>query len=249
MDLDSTFTVDASEHAAVGILSQGGHPVAFVSHNFTPAERNWSNIEREAYAVVWCTQRLHQFLLGHRFTIQSDHHLLEFIFANHVDGSHRVFQRIARWALSLAQFDFNNKYTPGSSLPHLDGLSRLQSTNQDELIFFSDLHDGEMPGTDDLDSALVLQVKKLLADDTLYSCLLWRITTGNWKNITSLETPLFKAHHLLLLQPVHLNQRNNNGTTPKFHVSKLQSFYFETFTINIIIIKTKQLLFYFNKIK
>ena len=45
----------------------------------------------------------------------------------------------------------------------MDGLSRLQATNQDELIFFSDLHDGETPGTDDLDSALVLQVKKLLA--------------------------------------------------------------------------------------
>ena len=64
---------------------------------------------------------------------------------------------------------------------------------------------------------------------------------------------VFKAYKFnprrQLLQPVHLNQCNRNGKEPKFHVSKLQSFYFETFTINIIIIKTKQLLFYFNKIK
>ena len=64
---------------------------------------------------------------------------------------------------------------------------------------------------------------------------------------------VFKAYKFnprrQLLQPVHLNQRNKNGTTPKFHISKLQSFHFETFTINIIIIKTKQLLLYFNKIK
>ena len=197
LDLDSMLTVDASEHAAAGVLSQGGHPVAFVSHSFTPAERNWSNIEREAYAIVWCTQQLRQFLLGRQFIIQSDHRPLEFIFANHVDGSRRVSQRIARWALSLAQFDFNIKYTPGSSLPHVDGLSRLQATNQDELIFFSDLHDSETPDIDDLDSALVLQVKKLLADDTLYLRLLRSITTGNWKNVTSLETPFFKARRLL----------------------------------------------------
>ena len=56
LNLDSTLTVDASECAATGILSQGGHPIAFVSHSFTPEERNWSNIECEAYAVVWCTQ-------------------------------------------------------------------------------------------------------------------------------------------------------------------------------------------------
>ena len=135
--------------------------------------------------------------MGRQFTIQSDHRPLEFIFANRVDGSCRVSQRIARWALSLAQFDFNIKYTPGSSLPHVDGLSRLQATNQDELIFFSDLDNGETSGTDDLDSALVLQVKKLLADDTLYSRLLWCIATGNWKNVTCLEMPFFKARRLL----------------------------------------------------
>jgi len=73
LTMETTLTVDASEHAAAGILSQGGHPIAFVSHSFTPAERNWSNIEREAFAIVWCTQRLRQFLLGRQFIIQSDH--------------------------------------------------------------------------------------------------------------------------------------------------------------------------------
>jgi hypothetical protein len=159
LDLETTLTVDVSGAAAAGVLSQGGHPVAFVSHCFSPAEQNWSNIEREAYAVVWCTQRLRQFLLGRQFTIQSDHRPLQFIFANKVDGSSRVSQRVARWALSLAQFDFKIKYVPGHSIPHVDGLSHLQSAVNDDLVFFSDLHHGETVDTSETDPILVQQVK------------------------------------------------------------------------------------------
>ena len=134
-------TVDASEYAAAGILSQNGQPVAFISHTFTDNERNWSNVEREAFAVVWCVERLRYFLLGKRFKLETDHSPLTSLFGNSLDVSRRASQRIARWALTLSQYDFEVVYIPGSRIPHVDAMSRLkyESDKPEELIFFSDL--------------------------------------------------------------------------------------------------------------
>ena len=43
---EATVTTDASEKAIGGVLLQEGHPVKYVSRKLTPAEQNYSNIER-----------------------------------------------------------------------------------------------------------------------------------------------------------------------------------------------------------
>ena len=48
-------TTDANEHSISGILSQDNHPVMHLSRKLTTAESNYSNIEREALAMVWTT--------------------------------------------------------------------------------------------------------------------------------------------------------------------------------------------------
>ena len=198
LEKETTLTVDASECAAAGILSQDGSPVAYVSRSFTAAERNWSNIEREAYAVVWCAQRLRQFLLGRKFLIESDHRPLEFIFGNKPDASRRISQRVARWALSLAQFDFQVKYVPGRLIPHVDGLSRLKTTNEEELIFFSDI--GDVSDELHVDPVLVSQVRDLFEQDQFYTRLIGRISSGSWKNSTSLEGSFYRARDSLSVE-------------------------------------------------
>ena len=64
-----------------GILTQDGHPVLYLSCRLTSAERNYSNIEREALAIVWATQRARHFLLDAKFTLNCDHQPLEFVFS------------------------------------------------------------------------------------------------------------------------------------------------------------------------
>ena len=50
---EATLKTDASEKAIGGLLSQTGNPVIYVSRKLSQAEQNYSNIEREALAIVF----------------------------------------------------------------------------------------------------------------------------------------------------------------------------------------------------
>ena len=54
---EATLTTDASKEAIGAVLTQEGHPVIFVSRTLSEAEKNYSNIEREALAIVWSVSR------------------------------------------------------------------------------------------------------------------------------------------------------------------------------------------------
>jgi hypothetical protein len=73
-------TTDASEHSISGILSQDGHPIMYLSRRLSDTECNYSNIEKKALAIVWTINRAHQFLIGKKFLLRSDHRPLEFMF-------------------------------------------------------------------------------------------------------------------------------------------------------------------------
>ena len=47
----------------------------------SPAEQNYSNIDQEALAFLFVVTRLKQFLLGRRFTLQTDQKPLKYLFA------------------------------------------------------------------------------------------------------------------------------------------------------------------------
>ena len=122
---EATVTTDASEKAIGGVLSQEGHPVIYVSRKLSQAEQNYSNNEREALAIIFVVTRLKQFLLGRRFTLQTDRKPLKYIFAPDEEIPKTASARITRWAIALMGFDFELKYTPGEQIPHADALSRL----------------------------------------------------------------------------------------------------------------------------
>ncbi len=63
---DITLTTDASEHSISGILSQG-HLIMYLSRRLMNTEFNYSNIKKEALAIVWTTTRARQFLIGKKF--------------------------------------------------------------------------------------------------------------------------------------------------------------------------------------
>ena len=81
MTKEATVITDASEKALGEVLSQKGHPVIYVSKKLSQAEQIYSNIEREALAIVFVVTRLNQFLRRRRFTLQTDHKLLKYLFA------------------------------------------------------------------------------------------------------------------------------------------------------------------------
>jgi hypothetical protein len=76
-------TTDASSEGAGAVLSQGqigrDLPIAYVSHTFNKAEKNYSTVEKELAAIVWGIKHFRTYQYGRRFKIVSDHKPLTWI--------------------------------------------------------------------------------------------------------------------------------------------------------------------------
>ena len=109
-------SVDASPVGLGAILAQrqdgSADPriAAYASRALTPVERRYSQIEREALAIVWGCERFHLYLYGSEFDLRSDHKPLELIFNN---PKSRPPARIEWWALRPQPYCFTVKHIPG----------------------------------------------------------------------------------------------------------------------------------------
>ena len=54
--------------------------IAYISRSLTSTERRYSQIEREALSCVWAVERLHNYLLGIKFTLLTDNKPLSSMF-------------------------------------------------------------------------------------------------------------------------------------------------------------------------
>ena len=81
----------------------------YVSRKLSQAEQNYSNIDREAHAIDFVDTGLKQFLHGRRFTLQTDHKHLKYLFAPDEEIPKTASARITRWAIALMGFDFELK--------------------------------------------------------------------------------------------------------------------------------------------
>ena len=69
---------DASPYGIGAVLSHimddnSEKPVAYMSHTLTPSQRNYSQIEREALAIIEAIKKFHQYLYGREFHLVTDH--------------------------------------------------------------------------------------------------------------------------------------------------------------------------------
>ena len=123
MDKDFFLRTDASDVGLGAVLlqdhGQGLQPVAYASKKLSGAERNYSTIEKECFAIVWAVGKYQPYLYGRTFVIQTDHHPLQFL--NQMKATNK---RLMRWALMLQPFSYKIQAIPGKDNVGADFLSR-----------------------------------------------------------------------------------------------------------------------------
>lgn len=125
----AVLTVDASSTGLGCVLSiidsEGAErPVSFASRTLSLAERNYSQIDKEATAIVFGVKKYHQYLYGRHFTIKCDHKPLLSIFGSRKGIPVFAAGRLQRYALFLSGYTFDIKYVK-SEENSADALSRL----------------------------------------------------------------------------------------------------------------------------
>ncbi|KAL6417766.1 hypothetical protein ACFW04_014363 [Cataglyphis niger] len=116
-------TTDASGHAIGGILSQGpigkDLPISYTSRLLNAAEKNYSTIEKELLAIVYCVNYFRPYLYGRKFDLVTDHKPLIWLHSVKDPTS-----RLVRWRLKLAEYEYEVKYKAGKINANADALSR-----------------------------------------------------------------------------------------------------------------------------
>lgn len=95
------------------------HPVYFASWKTSPTEEKYSSYELEILAVVRALKKFRVYLLGSNFKIVTD--CKAFV---QTMSKKDTCLRIARWALQIEEFNYSIEHRPGSSMRHVDALSR-----------------------------------------------------------------------------------------------------------------------------
>ena len=132
MEKEFILTTDASQFSIGGLLSQRnnlGHdlPIAYASRTLNRAEINYSTIERELLAIVWCVRHFRPYLYGRKFKIATDHRPLTWLFNVKDPGL-----RLVRWRLFLEEYEYEIIYKPGKMNTNADALSRIRINSEED---------------------------------------------------------------------------------------------------------------------
>lgn len=109
-------TVDASSSGLGAILSHivdsVERPIAYASRSLNDAEKKYSQIQKEATAIIFGVRRFHQYLYGldTPFILRTDHKPLMFIFHPDRGVPEVSANRLQRYALFLTAYNYEIEY-------------------------------------------------------------------------------------------------------------------------------------------
>ena len=177
-------SADASSYGLGAVLQQqqsdGKYKaIAYASRSMSETERRYAQIEKEALAVTWASERFQHYLIGRDFTIETDHKPLVPLLGS--KGLDDLPPRIQRFRMRLFRFSFSIRHIPGKELVTADALSRqpiltpskVDQIVEEEVEHFTSLFSETLPASE----KRLEEIKVLQNEDTASSQTKTYVTT------------------------------------------------------------------------
>lgn len=84
-------------------------PIAHASRLLSDAERNYSQVEKEALGLVFAVKKFHKYIFGREFLLLTDHKPLLTIFGNKKGVPVYTANRLVRWATTLLRWQHTTR--------------------------------------------------------------------------------------------------------------------------------------------
>ncbi|KAG0420639.1 Transposon Tf2-6 polyprotein [Dictyocoela roeselum] len=161
--------VDASKMGMGATLYQNHKIIGFYSSLFKNSELNYTNSEKEFYAIIKAVNHFRQLILGAKIVIRTDH-------ANNLPKKD-LTKRQQRWSLLLQEYDFKLCFVKGKENLLADFLSRNfkdQKTTEQIMLIRTKAHISRHNESNKF-TALVMELKHFIENKTDYTSLINKI--------------------------------------------------------------------------
>lgn len=178
-----TTVIDASPIGLGAVLLQKqsngqNKPIAYASRSLTTTERRYSQIEREALGCVWAVEHFRTYLWGGKFTLQTDHKPLIYMF--NPEKATMLPPRIQRLGMRLHPFEYKIEHVVGKC-NIADSLSRLPlSAAQDSEYVDTYMERVLSIITNEVPAMTLDEIRKDTQEDDTLNQLISIIETGQW---------------------------------------------------------------------
>jgi hypothetical protein len=100
-------------------------PIMYASHSLSQAEKNYSQIEREALSIIFAIKKFLVYLFGKKFLLYTDNKPLSLLFGEHTSLPVLSSSRIQRWAIQLSAYNYEIKFRSSGKHGNVDAFFRF----------------------------------------------------------------------------------------------------------------------------